>query len=139
MGERLSSPDRFLPAMELSRVQPLRRLPIARIDPSRSSGVGGSRSGDGAKTGVGDEAASCELKASCAAAAFLREDDMSDDEGPDWKPRIINAETVVQEVTLENGAIVRMHLHFGEYDMVHFERMCRLHPICRYTAVQPCP
>lgn len=58
---------------------------------------------------------------------------MSDapDEGPNWKPRIINAKTVVQETTLPNGQKIIMHLHFGEYDMVHFERMARLHPIVR--------
>ena len=58
---------------------------------------------------------------------------MSDDEGPDWKPRILNAETVVHETTLENGVVIQMHCHFGQVDMAHFERMCRLHPIGVYT------
>lgn len=53
---------------------------------------------------------------------------MSDDEGPDWKPRILDKEVRVFETTLENGVVVRMHCHFGEVDMVHFDRMCRLHP-----------
>lgn len=63
---------------------------------------------------------------------------MADTERDDGRPygpfvRILNPETVVQETTLENGMVVRMHLHFGEIDMVHFERMLNLHPVGRYT------
>lgn len=58
---------------------------------------------------------------------------MTEDEGPHWKPRFLWEETVVQEATLENGVKVIMHLHFGEYDMVHFERWARLHPVGRYS------
>jgi hypothetical protein len=57
-----------------------------------------------------------------------------DDEGPNWKPRIINRREAVQETTLPNGVKVILRLHFGEYDMVHFERMCRLHPMFRLTS-----
>ncbi len=59
---------------------------------------------------------------------------MSGDEGPNWKPRIINRETRVQDYTLPNGNKVIIHWQFGEYDMVHFERMCRLHPMGVYTS-----
>lgn len=58
---------------------------------------------------------------------------MEDDEGPNWKPRILNKEVRVSETTLENGLVVRMELHFGEVDMAHFMRMCVLHPIATYT------
>ncbi len=58
---------------------------------------------------------------------------MADDEGPDWQPRILNAETQIHETTLENGIVIRMICEFGEYDMAHFERMCRLHPVAKYT------
>lgn len=57
-----------------------------------------------------------------------------DDEGPNWKPRIINRETHIQEWTAPNGQKFIFELQFGEYDMVHFERMVRLHPYGRYTS-----
>lgn len=57
---------------------------------------------------------------------------MSDDEGPDWKPRILNKEVRVSETTLD-GVVIRMECHYGEIDMVHFEHMCRLHPNVTYT------
>lgn len=58
---------------------------------------------------------------------------MSDDEGPNWKPRIINKEVIVSDYTLPNGNVIRMHCHYGEVDMAHFMRMCTLHPLVRYT------
>lgn len=58
---------------------------------------------------------------------------MSDDEGPNWKPRIINKEVRVSDHTLPNGNVIRMELHFGEIDMAHFQRMCNLHPLVTYT------
>lgn len=59
---------------------------------------------------------------------------MSDDEGPNWKPRILNKEVRVSETTLENGVMVRMYLEFGEVDGPHFWRMSALHPIVRLTS-----
>ena len=51
----------------------------------------------------------------------------------EWKPRILNAETVICEERLDGEVVVRLHCHFGQYDMAHFERMSRLHPTVRFT------
>ena len=65
--------------------------------------------------------------------AARKDREMSDDEGPNWKPRIIDKEVRVSETTLPNGVVIQMEMHFGEVDMAHFQRMCMLHPIVRFT------
>lgn len=50
-----------------------------------------------------------------------------------WPQKFIWEETQVHETTLENGVVIRMECHFGEYDMNDFDRWCRAHPVATYT------